>query len=184
MNININSKNIVLIGMSGVGKTGVGKYIANKTKRKFIDTDDMIISFTGETIDDIFSKYGEEYFRFLEKKAIKRVASEKRTVISTGGGVVLNNKNIQLLQSNGIIFLLKASINTMVSNIESTPSSKERRPLLKDSSCLRQRIKKIYKEREKIYLASANQIINVDGKTIEKIGDEIIYIFKQLNPCS
>lgn len=179
-----NLKNIVLIGMSGVGKTVVGEYIANKLSMEFLDTDEMIITSSGKTIDYIFNIYGEEYFRSLEREAIKSLSSKKGVIISTGGGVVLDNQNIQILKENGIIFLLKASIETIVSNIETSPSHKEKRPLLKDSLCLSERIGKLYNDRKKLYILSANQIINVDGKTIDKVGDEIIHIFQQLNPCS
>lgn len=120
----------------------------------------------------------------LEKEIIKNISSRKGTVISTGGGVILDNENVELLKRNGIIFLLKASINTIVSNLKSSPSYQESRPLLKDSLSLRNRILEIYREREKLYLSSANMIVNVDGISIEKIGEEIIYVYKNLNPCS
>lgn len=179
-----NFKNIVLIGMSGVGKTVVGEYIANKLSMEFLDTDEMIITSSRKTIDYIFNIYGEEYFRSLERDVIKSLSSKRGVVISTGGGVVLYNQNIQILKENGIIFLLKASIETIVSNLETSLSYKEKRPLLKDSLCFSQRIEEIYNDREKLYVLSADHIINVDDKTVGKVGDEIIHIFQQLNPCS
>ena len=184
MNRYKNNNNIVLIGMSGVGKTTVGKYIAKKLNMKFIDTDDKITSTYGKTVNSIFNIYGEEYFRYLERRVIKSLSIVEKTVISTGGGVVLDNNNIQILQRNGIIFLLKASIDTLVSNLESSSPNKGNRPLLNNSSCLSYRIKEIYNEREELYFSSANKIISVDNKTIGEIGNEIIHVFQQLNPCS
>ncbi|HSH35741.1 shikimate kinase, partial [Schnuerera sp.] len=137
-----------------------------------------------ETIDYIFDRYGEQYFRDLEVKVIKEFSSKKGIVISTGGGVILNFKNIERLKRNGMIFLLDANIDTIVSNIQSSNASLENRPLLKDSDYLDCRIKDIYKERKKLYLSSANYIIKVDKKTCENIGNEIIYIYKQVNSCS
>ena len=76
--------NIVLIGMSGVGKTTVGKYIASQLSMSFVDTDEIIINRSGTTISNIFNKFGEEYFRDLEKQVVEEVSKYNDTVISTG----------------------------------------------------------------------------------------------------
>lgn len=179
-----NNKNIVLIGMSGAGKTTIGRYIADRLNMKFIDTDDKIVVDKGREIDYIFDKYGEEYFRVLERRVIKDISMHNRTVISTGGGVVLNRYNIDDLRINGIIFLLQASVDTIFNNIKASYLSDAKRPLLNDGSDLKLRIKELYKEREKLYISSADYIINVNDKTIPMIGNEIIFIFNNLYPCS
>lgn len=183
MNEHINTKNIVLIGMSGVGKTSVGKYIAEELRMKFIDTDDIIIFNSGKTIKYIFDKYGEEYFRTLEKEVIDSTSMHKEIVISTGGGVVLSSLNIDILKTNGIIFLLEANLNTICNNIRSSISSKDHRPLLEDSFNLRNKIEGIYRKRKNLYLSSADHVVSVDDRSIEDIGDEIINTLRSLYSC-
>ncbi|SDX56110.1 shikimate kinase [Tepidimicrobium xylanilyticum] len=184
MNRSSNFKNIVLIGMSGSGKSAVGKYIAEKLNLEFIDTDEMIVDKTGQSINNIFKLYGEKYFRALEQDIIEKTIKKEGAVISTGGGVVLNKRNIEILKKKGMIFLLQASIDSIVANIESSPANKEERPLLKDAINLRKRIEEIYKKRRHLYISNSDIVVNVDHKTMEAIGDEIIYIFKQHTSCS
>lgn len=169
--------------MSGVGKTSVGKYISNRLNIEFQDTDDIILKYTGETIDYIFKKYGEDYFRHLEKQAIIETSSKDGVIISTGGGAILKTRNRKVLKDNGVVFFLNADVSTLVSNILSSTSSKGHRPLL-DMDNLYNSISKLYAERYELYSITADHIINVDNKSIEEIGNEIIFIFNQYIYCS
>lgn len=171
------SENIVLIGMSGSGKTAVGKFLSKKLNMKLMDTDDIIVLNSKMTIPYIFSEYGEKYFRDLEGKVIDDLSSETGLIISTGGGVVLNKKNIYLLKKKGTLFFLEANIETLVKNIES--SSQTHRPLLENNKGLWDRIRNIYKKREELYLSSGDYIVKVDNKSVEEIGEEIIYILNK-----
>lgn len=179
-----NSVNIVLIGMSGAGKTIVGKYISKILNKDFIDTDDLIIEITGKTIDCIFKEDGEAYFRQLEKDTIKNISSYKNKIISTGGGVVLDRANIHMLRENGIIFYLSASIDTLYRNLGANIKEDDRRPLLKYSKDLIEDISKLYKNRKNLYISSADYIVNIDGKSFETVGNEIISIFDSIYSCS
>lgn len=170
-------KNIVLIGMSGVGKTVVGKYVSKKNNMKLLDTDNIIVVNSDETISDIFNNYGEEYFRSLESNIIEGLSTETNSVISTGGGIIMDKNNIKYLKTNGIIFLLQANLDTLIRNVN---LSKEKRPLLEESNNFKNRIENINKNRKDLYISSADYIIKVDNKSIEEIGDEIISIFKQV----
>lgn len=173
----MNLKNIVLIGMSGVGKTVVGKNISEKNNMKLIDTDDIIVCNSGKTIAYIFDNYGENYFRSLESNIIENLSTENNAIISTGGGIIMDRKNIYSLKENGIIFLLEASLDTLIRNVN---LSQEKRPLLEEGNNLRKKIENINRERKDFYISSADYIIKVDNKSIEEIGDEIISIFKQI----
>jgi len=106
------------------------------------------------------------------------------SVISTGGGVVLNSINIYNLKKNGIIFWLKADLNTIYNNLKKDSSSANTRPLLGNGLNLKERIEQLYGEREKLYASNSDYVVQVDGRTIEDVGDEIIFIFKSLNSCS
>jgi len=184
MNEKCKKENIVIIGMSGAGKSSVGKYISHKLNMEFIDTDDIIIETTGKTIDKIFEEYGEVFFRHLEADLIKKIHLFEKKVISTGGGVILNSNNINLLKEKGVVFFLLAEVDTLYKNLLTDLSDDNRRPLLKNAQNLYDTIKNLYMNRKDKYFSFADYIIDVDGKTLDMVGDEIISIFKSLSSCS
>ena len=96
--------NIVLTGFMATGKTEISKAISEISKYNLIDTDDMIVEQEEITINEIFDKCGEEYFRKIECEVIKKAAEMKNVVIATGGGVVLNKQNIEKSQKNRCYF--------------------------------------------------------------------------------
>ncbi len=98
--------NIVLIGFRGTGKSTVGKLLANRLKRDFVDTDEYIESATGKTIKDIFEEEGEEGFRKTEAETIAKLSKMKNKIISAGGGIVLKDENVKNLKNNGFLILL------------------------------------------------------------------------------
>ena len=98
--------NIVLIGMSGCGKTFLGKEVARSMGREFIDTDDEVVNQIGMSIAEFFECHGEFAFREIEKNIICRLAQRNSLVISTGGGIVKDEENIALLKENGVIIWL------------------------------------------------------------------------------
>jgi len=117
----------------------------------------------------------------LEKKVVEEVSKYDSAVITTGGGVVLNRTNIDYLRNNGVIFLLQASIETLYNNLKRDEILNDHRPLLKGPD-LKKRLEKLYKERKNLYISSADYIIQVDGKAVDEIGNEIIFIFESLKP--
>ena len=137
--IRANKQNIVLIGMPGCGKTTVGRRLADKYGKEFIDTDEMIVNNEGRQITDIFASDGEEYFRDLESEAIALASSKGGRVIATGGGAILRNKNVDALRSNGLLIFLDRPLNDLLPTAD--------RPLASD----REMIKKRYEERYDIY---------------------------------
>jgi shikimate kinase len=95
-------QNVVLIGMPSCGKTSIGKKLCELTGAKMIDTDEEITKKSGMPIPEIFQKYGEKHFRDLESEVIRELSSGVTgTVISTGGGAILRNENVDLLRANG-----------------------------------------------------------------------------------
>ena len=136
-------RNIVLIGMPGCGKTTIGKAVAEETQKEFIDTDDEIVKKAGMSIPEIFESFGEKKFREIEAEVIKEVAASQSAVIATGGGAVLNPKNVSLLKENGITVFIDRPIDDLVTT-DDRPLSSNRELLIKR-----------YKERYGIYKASA-----------------------------
>ncbi|MDD3839211.1 MAG: shikimate kinase [Clostridia bacterium] len=166
--------NIVLIGFMGTGKTTIGKGLAHKLSYDFLDTDEEIERQEGISISNIFDKYGEEYFRLLEQKTVKQASSLKNTVISTGGGVVLNPQNINYLKSSGLLVCLEANIDTIYKNALKS----DNRPLLCGHQDLKGRITAMLKNRKGLY-DCADIKVNVDEKYIHDIIEEIIITIKE-----
>jgi len=166
-------KNIVLIGFMGTGKTTVAKLLAQYLKKKYISTDKEIEELSGKKIQKIFKEEGEIGFREKEIKAIKKVAHKKNAIIDCGGGVVLNKINIDRLKLGGVIFLLKASPETILKRIN---KEKGVRPLLAVNNSLAT-IKKLLQFRQPFYNRAADYIIKTDQKTPEMIARKIIKIY-------
>jgi len=105
--------NIVLIGYRCTGKTSVGRLIAHKLGRRFVDTDDLITEKSGCSINEMVKEKGWPYFRDMEKAVIKEVSAQDNLVIATGGGAVTSDINMENLKANGFIVWLDADINTV-----------------------------------------------------------------------
>lgn len=162
-------KNIVLIGMSGAGKTTVGIAMSYKLQMAFVDMDDYIEKKSGMSVSYIFEKYGEAYFRELEKETAEHL-SEKytNTIISTGGGAVLNPENMQNLKKTGIVVYLNRSVESILSTLNAN-----KRPLLKSNP---QKLYDMYKVRHPLYLKYADICIANSGsfdETVDNIVDAI-----------
>ncbi|MGI5849432.1 MAG: shikimate dehydrogenase [Christensenellales bacterium] len=109
--------NVVLIGMPGSGKTSIGQRLAKKLGKEFVDTDAMIEAKFGP-IPDIFSKQGEAVFREYEREAAELAASLSDTVISTGGGIILNPHNMQRLGQTGVIVFLDRPLEKLIKDTD------------------------------------------------------------------
>ena len=162
--------NLILCGMMGAGKTTIGIKIADKTRLRWYDTDELIVDKHGK-ISDIFEYYGEAHFRKLETEIVRELAQKDDLVISSGGGLVLKKENNELLQKNGKIVFLRATPETLAGRLKVDGT----RPLLQTSAeTLKGRLLRLLQERTPIYEAVADYIVDVDGKTPEKIAEEII----------
>lgn len=144
-------QNIVLIGMPGSGKTTIGKAVAQKLGRDFIDSDDEIKKIIETEISDYFSQNGEENFRDVETEVIKDIAKSSGVVIATGGGAVLRHENIDALKMNGIIYFLDRPLSDIIPTSDRPTASS------------REAIEKRYNERYEIYKSSSDKIITVTG---------------------
>lgn len=164
-----NKTNLALIGFMGCGKSVIGRALANKMNYRFIDCDIEIQKRANMTIPHIFEKYGEDYFRKLEKSFIRDLATAEKTVISTGGGVIKNSENIDNLKKNSILIYLKAKPRKLYKNT----MYDHNRPLL-DTPDRLGRIKELLQQREPLYLRHADIIINIDALEINEAADEII----------
>ena len=161
-------KNIFIIGSMGSGKTSIGKMLAKNNNLSFLDTDHEIIRDCGYSIPDIFEKFGEEYFRELETKQLKKMYGMKNHVISTGGGIILQKQNIELIKDLGIIIFLDISINSQIDRVK----NRKNRPLINDNN-LKDNLLSLKKTRDPIYKSISNYIIDVSGKERDQVINEI-----------
>lgn len=160
-------KSIALIGMMGCGKTTVGKLLAVALEREFVDLDQVIETTQNTSISSIFKEKGEAFFRELETKALNQYKNTSNLVISTGGGIVETEKNLEILEANFITIYLETSPDVIFERIKDDTT----RPLLQTTTP-KKTLEKLLKKREKSY-KKASKIVISDKKTPEEIMKEI-----------
>ena len=162
--------NFILIGFMGSGKSSVGKQLAKRIGYEFMDTDEMIVPREGMEIQEIFSRYGEEMFRNIETTLLTSLMDTiEKTVLSTGGGMPIRDKNVNLLRAMGQVIYLKASKDTIINRLSGDTS----RPLLNGEN-IEAKVEKLLSAREPIYERSADTIIDTDDKSIDDIIEDIL----------
>lgn len=157
-------QNIVLSGMPSCGKTTIGKELATKYGREFVDTDALIVERAGMEITQIFKEQGEQAFRDMESAVIKELSEKQGLIISLGGGAVLRSENVRNLKLNGRIFFIDRKLELLTATND--------RPLSSNADALRE----MYVRRLPVYKAAADYIIenNLDiNKSIEHLSNII-----------
>lgn len=139
--------NIILVGLSGSGKTAIGRAVARELKRPFIDFDTEIEHRQHATVQEIFARHGEARFRELEQELTRELVTCKGTIMSAGGGWVTNRESVALLRPTGRIIYLRAAPETLVARLE---TARVRRPLLEGSDAL-DTLTKMYEARRPLY---------------------------------
>jgi shikimate kinase len=166
--------NIALIGFMGTGKSSVGRVLAKRLGRKFIELDTIIEKNAGKSIPEIFQQNGEIGFRELEIQAVKGIAAEKNAIIACGGGVILNKINIDRLKEGGIIIYLTAAPSII---IRRTSRDKLVRPLLNVEDPIA-RVKELLKFRKPFYERAADTTINTTRLNVDRVVGEIVKTLK------
>lgn len=146
--------NIILCGFMGSGKTVVGNELSKIMGRRFVDTDELIEQEQGVAIKAIFASHGEDYFRDLEFECCKNVAELKNCVVSTGGGALTFERNVEALKESGKIVFLDASFEVICDRI----GNSNNRPLFRD----RDKARELYNERKSKYLSAADYVVDGD----------------------
>ena len=153
-----------------VGKSAVGRNLAKRLRRRFVDLDRLIEKSEGMKVRDIFEQKGEGYFRQCEKRALAQLLTEQDQVIATGGGVVLDDDNLALLREKTLLVCLSASTAAILRRVGSGAT----RPLLKGPN-RRERIEELVQARQARY-AQAHVTIDTDQLTLNQVVDKIITI--------
>ena len=171
---NTNNTNLFLIGMMGSWKSTVGRKLAEVLDMEFVDTDDVIEEMTEMKVAEIFKEFGEERFRKMEMAFFIEKAKQHGQIFSTGGGIVLEKQNRNVLQNNGICFLLDAAPKTLSERIH----NKTKRPLLTDSDNLEGRLQTIWQDRSSFYTDCAHHVIKTDELNPPQVLDKILKILE------
>jgi shikimate kinase len=164
--------NIALIGFMGTGKTSVGRLVAEQLHFDYLDTDEMIQSATGKTIAEIFKSDGEKNFRELEQKVVEEISARKNTVISTGGGLPVNPKNLGSLKSHALVVCLWASPEKIWERVK----NQTHRPLLHDDNP-RKKIHELLAAREPFY-KQADVLLNTEVRSLREVAQQVVHQFR------
>lgn len=156
--------NIVIIGMPGSGKSSIGQMVADKLGKSFVDTDDLIEQKHGR-IPDIFANQGEKVFRRYESDAAELAADIRGAVIATGGGIILSERNMDVLKRSGIVYFIDRPLDVLLKTTDGSY-----RPLIADDN---NRIKVLYEQRYPLYCNYADYTVNNNAQ-IESCVNDII----------
>jgi shikimate kinase len=170
----VKPRNLVLVGMSGAGKSRVGRLVAERLRWRFVDTDAEIERTTGRAVPEIFAAEGEPAFRAIERDVVARVARRNGTVIATGGGAILDEANRDLLFGGNLVVCLEASAEQIARRLV---HSRERRPLLDGDDPLAA-IQALQQRRAPLY-ALAHCTVSTDNRTLGEVAAEVIEILRQ-----
>jgi shikimate dehydrogenase len=152
------TRNLILIGMPGCGKTTVGNALAAQLGRELVDTDDVIVERAGCSIPEIFANQGEEAFRQLEHQVLCDVSKRSGLIIATGGGVVTRTENLDPLHQNSTVIFLRREIGALPT---------DGRPISQAND-----LTELYRRRKPLYEGAADMM--VDNDQIERVVSEII----------
>ena len=167
--------NIFITGFSGSGKTIAGRKAAHRLGWRFVDVDDEIVRLAGMPIEAIFAQMGEAHFRQLEHQCLAEASQGKRQVISTGGGIVMDELNRQVMERNGVVVCLEARPETIFQRLEGQKDEGHEpvvRPMLAASDPL-ERIRSLKANRQLNYTL-AHWTVHTDDLTPEQAGEEVV----------
>ena len=159
----------------GTGKSAVGRAVAKKLRRKFIELDKLVVQRAGKSIPEIFQQDGEIAFREFEIQATKDITREKRVVIACGGGIVLNSINIDRLRKDAVIIYLTAAPGVIMKRIS---RDKNVRPLLNVADPAL-RVRELLKFRGPFYERAADFKINTSRLDVDAVAEQIIDRLKE-----
>lgn len=174
--------NIILIGFMGCGKSTVGKVLAKKMRYTFLDTDQLIENQQRMSISKIFERKGEGWFRKIETDTVKdMMKNTHKTIISTGGGLPLDEKNSEMLKSLGFVVYLNVKRETVLKRLKGD----NKRPLLTGDN-VEKKVEQLISYRDPIYQIGAHLEIHTDNMSVDKVAEEIIRnyeIMQKKGPC-
>lgn len=173
----LDGRPLVLVGMMGAGKTTVGRRLASRLGRKFVDSDTEVEQAAGMSIDDYFAAHGEPEFRAGEARVITRIMEEKNIVLGTGGGAFMHEGIRELIKTNAVSVWIKADFELLFARV----SRRTTRPLLKTDDP-RQTLKDLIDIRYPVYAEADITIISQDVPHDEVATVLVAELLKHLRP--
>jgi shikimate kinase len=158
-----NSPNLILAGFMGTGKSALGRQLAKRWRRPFLDTDEMVEKLAGTSVADIFAQHGEDHFRALERQVVEQHMPPHGAVIACGGGLVVPPGMGELVRSKGIVVTLFASVDTILRRT----AGNSRRPLLQGEDP-EAKVRELMKKREQAYM-KAGIAVYTDGRSLQQL---------------
>ncbi|MFP3918756.1 shikimate kinase [Lysinibacillus telephonicus] len=164
-------RKIYLVGFMGCGKSVIGRRLSFFLKMPYYDMDHEIVRQQGMSIPEIFEKFGEPYFRALETEFLRNFRNEA-CIISTGGGVSMNEENRKIMRRTGLVFFLDATFEDIYTRIKNDKN----RPIVQRST--KEELEQLFHSRRKFYRAAGHIRVLTEGRPIRQI---VEYIAFQVN---
>ena len=161
---------VFLCGFMGCGKSTIGRLAAKKLGCGFCDTDELIVEKLGMSIPEIFEQKGEPFFRQQEAETVQSLGL-KKTVVSTGGGALLNDTTAEVAKNNGTVIFLDVPFEVCYGRIKDDP----KRPIVVNST--KEQLEELYNKRRGVYIKNSDASIRCDGSPVENT-DKLIDVLK------
>jgi shikimate kinase len=165
--------NVVLVGFSGTGKSHVGRELARRLDRPFVDTDERLVERFGMPIGEVFRQHGEAAFRAAEAEEVAAACRRHDGVVALGGGAIMADDAFRAARDGNLVVRLSASLDTIYARLTSAPGAEERPMLAGDDP--RGRMATLLANREGRY-AEADATVETDGRSVEQVVDEVARI--------
>ena len=162
--------NLVLIGYRGTGKSTVGKVLARRLGRTVVSTDAEIVKRANLPVPEIVKQFGWDHFRDLESAVCRDFAARDQLIIDTGGGAILRPENVAVLQKNGMLVWLTATVETITRRI----GGDTQRPSLTGTKSFTEEIRDVLTERTPKYQAAAAHVVSTDGVSTAEVAEQIL----------
>lgn len=166
------NRSLVLTGFMGTGKTSVGRIVAARLGREFVDMDSVIEAQEGKLVREIFETQGERYFRARESELCVQLSPRNDLVIATGGGALIDAKNRECFK-NAFVVCLDASVNEILDRLDGAAN----RPLLADGDT-RHRVEELLVARQPAY-SKIEHHLDTAGTSIQQVADKIVLAFEE-----
>lgn len=161
--------NIYLIGARGAGKSEVGRRLAASYRRAFCDMDAELVRRLGQSIHDVVHALGWPAFRRAERLLVSELAARSEWVVSTGGGVVLDEANIEDLRRSGRVVWLRATPETLLKRLQADHLQRAQRPPLTPCRDLSDEVRQTLSEREALYRRAMHVCVETDHRSVEAV---------------
>jgi 3-dehydroquinate synthase len=168
----MSDRNLIITGFMGTGKSAVGRTVAARLQREFVDTDQLIETRTGRSIPDVFAQEGEAHFRDLEAQVCRQLSASRGMVIATGGWTLGSPDNRSAMEVGGLIVCLRADAPTLIQRVGSTQG----RPMLKDAAW-QSRLRNLLESRQRAYLSIPLQV-DTACLSIDEVADRVLALWE------